>query len=498
MTAPRRDLNLPDGPFYRSKTLLTSEIAQPKHVRFDNTIENSTAQRSHASLPWRANTYYGASTNHPSVPNAHSMPAPRHEQHLLRNTDAHKVPPVFSAARTNLYTRYNPGDWNTANDLHWVSGDMARGSSEAVRRHTVNLCKELDERTKRNQQESGNKIGSRIGDITQWKAQLRSEMDDTTSEIRALDKDKEDMEKVLKALNEPLRIAEECLYAREKRRGIDLVHDDVERQLIREIDVLKDNQNKINHFIGDATSQMALNRAALHELQRDCDDKEVASKLENSCHHLNDANRTIKHYNGIHRIDNSASVPMTWAQYSENNVKRARAERTASLALRKRAVVLAEDCSNDTNNHWNAVNAALNDRLGDYTDAKNRLQLNLLQTLQEISEQERTMALLRKSLEEKCAPMQVAQTRLATRTRRPDVEACRDTAHHRLIGEVHQIGDSVDQLRVQMSHAEHALQNLLKVKLSLEHDLDIKNNSILIDRQRCLDLRFNPVPHKTV
>lgn len=74
-----------------------------------------------------------------------------------------------------------------------------------------------------------------------------------------------------------------------------------------------------------------------------------------------------------------ASVPMTWAQYSENNVKRARAERTASLALRKRAVVLAEDCSNDTNNHWNAVNAALNDRLGDYTDAKNRLQLNLLQ-----------------------------------------------------------------------------------------------------------------------
>ena len=31
----------------------------------------------------------------------------------------------------------------------------------------------------------------------------------------------------------PLHVAEECLLHREKRRGIDMVHDDVEKQLIK-------------------------------------------------------------------------------------------------------------------------------------------------------------------------------------------------------------------------------------------------------------------------
>ena len=58
-----------------------------------------------------------------------------------------------------MLIRYNPGDWETSNDLNWLSGDRVRGSSEVVRRRAVNLCKELDERTKRNQQETGKELG---------------------------------------------------------------------------------------------------------------------------------------------------------------------------------------------------------------------------------------------------------------------------------------------------------------------------------------------------
>lgn len=41
------------------------------------------------------------------------------------------------------------------------------------------------------------------------------------------------MEKALGDTANPLHIAEECLMHREKRQGIDLVHDDVERTLIK-------------------------------------------------------------------------------------------------------------------------------------------------------------------------------------------------------------------------------------------------------------------------
>jgi len=37
------------------------------------------------------------------------------------------------------------------------------------------------------------------------------------------------LEKALADTNSPLAIAEECLTRRERRMGIDLVHDDVER-----------------------------------------------------------------------------------------------------------------------------------------------------------------------------------------------------------------------------------------------------------------------------
>lgn len=45
-----------------------------------------------------------------------------------------------------------------------------------------------------------------------------------------------------------------------------------------------------------------------------------------------------------------------------------------------------------------------------------------------MSELEKTMELLRRCLKEKEAPLKVAQTRLATRLDRPDIEACKDLA----------------------------------------------------------------------
>ena len=41
------------------------------------------------------------------------------------------------------------------------------------------------------------------------------------------------MERALLETENPLHIAQECLFTREKRQGIDLVHDDTERELLK-------------------------------------------------------------------------------------------------------------------------------------------------------------------------------------------------------------------------------------------------------------------------
>jgi len=54
-----------------------------------------------------------------------------------------------------------------------------------------------------------------------------------------------------------------------------------------------------------------------------------------------------------------------------------------------------------------------------------------MQVLQEIFDMDKNIELLKKSIQEKEAAMMVSQTRLETRTRRPNMEACRDPPQHR-------------------------------------------------------------------
>ncbi|ESN98160.1 hypothetical protein HELRODRAFT_187311 [Helobdella robusta] len=448
-------------------------------------------QRSTTNLPWRSSTYYGASTGNKLIPNARSMPEPHLDDYRLGALDPVKIPPVFSAARSNLYTRYTPTDWNICNVVNGVVTEKVVAGSEELRGNATRLCKELDDKTRRTQEDVSRKLGERIGNIEQWKSEVKAEIDDMVSEIDALDKAKTCLAKTQLDLDVPLKIAEECLYSREKRRGIDLVHDEVEKQLIKEIDILKSNQENSRRLVEDAAAQIALNRAALHELEKDLDDKLVALNLDNNCHRMKDSTRSLHYYDGVHRVDNSTSIPVTWAQFSADNIRRSRAERLRSRDIRKSIEGLCNGVMDEVNDQWNRVNDALEDRLKEYADAKNKLQYNLTKTLQEILDQEKAIELLRVSIREKDSPLQLAQTRLVTRLRRPNMETCKDSAQHRLVGEVYEINESVDILRAKLRQSENALQHLLKTKLSLEHDLDIKNNSIVIDREKCLGIRRN-------
>lgn len=54
----------------------------------------------------------------------------------------------------------------------------------------------------------------------------------------------------------PLRLAEECLLHREKRQGIDMVHDGVEKNLTREVEKIRNCQDKMRKMIEKAQIQL--------------------------------------------------------------------------------------------------------------------------------------------------------------------------------------------------------------------------------------------------
>ncbi|CAH1794446.1 unnamed protein product [Owenia fusiformis] len=462
---------------------------QSSYKPYDTYPAPSPLRRSLTTMPWRPSTYYQTAKVNPSSAVTKSMPEPLSTTNRLSELDSIKVPPVFAAARNALYTRYTPNDWMRSNSANYQASDRVRSGAERLRFDTARLCRETDEKTKRAQADVGKKLGERIGDIQFWKTEVCNETDNMITEINALNEAKRIMEKSLAETENPLHIAKECLYNREKRQGIDLVHDNVEQELIREVDVIKRCQEKMRQTIEKANMQIALDRAAQHELEKDQSDKHRALNLDNTCHQLRNTSRGLAYHDGIQRTDNTVSVPETWAKFSNDNIQRSQSERGASKNLRNEIEAILNQCANDMWQEWNASNVGLTQRIQETVDARNKLQTHLSKTLQEIFDMEKNIELLKKSIQDKEAPMQVAQTRLDTRTHRPNVESCRDPVQHRLVSEVGEISETVDSLQYKLREAENALQHLLRTKSSLEHDLSVKNNSLFIDREKCMGMR---------
>ncbi|XP_073755617.1 tektin-5 isoform X3 [Callorhinus ursinus] len=222
------------------------------------------------------------------------------------------------------------------------------------------------------------------------------------------------------------KVALECLYHREKRIGIDLVHDNVEKNLIREVDLLKCCQEQMRKLAQRIDIQMRDNRDAQHALERDLEDKTSAQFIDEKCFNLRNTSDCISFFHGMEKVDGTISVPESWAKFSNDNIRHSQNMRANSIRLCEEAENLFEALSDQMWKQFTHTNLAFSARISEVTDAKNKLQTQLAKTLQEIFQAENTIMLLERSIMAKECPLKVAQTRLECRTRRPNVELCRD------------------------------------------------------------------------
>ncbi|XP_041076032.1 tektin-3-like [Polyodon spathula] len=285
------------------------------------------------------------------------------------------------------------------------------------------------------------------------------------------------------------KVARECLYHREKRMSVDLVHDKVEKDLIQEVESINGCQERMRCSLDAANSQLASNRAAEHELDRDINDKLIAHRIDDKCHYLRNTSDGISYFRGVENIDATVSMPESWAKFTDNNILPSQNERAASAKLRHDIETLLNTTSNEMWNHFNSVNVAFTNRMSEVADAKNRLQTHLAKTLQEIFQTEMLIEALKKAIRDKESPLKVAHTRLDERTRRPSVELCQDATQLWLVSEVREIDDTIQRLRERLYEAEKTLQMLVNTKVTLEHGLSIKANSLFIDHEKCMSMR---------
>ncbi|NXG78490.1 TEKT5 protein, partial [Baryphthengus martii] len=421
----------------------------------------------------------------PSLPHKMVSVPPSPEKQFIPTG---RPPTVLPALRSSLHARYSTRDWHHANMVQLKGSEASRYSAGRLNMDSMRLMQDMDQLTYQMQEDTRRNLGERISNLDFWRSELTYELECLLKETQALETIKKRLEYAVDEMQGPLKIALECLYQREKRQGMDLVHDDVEKNLIKEADVLKNCKETLIKFGQKVSQQLGINRDAQHALEQDLSDKNSAHVIDEKCFNLRNTSDSISFYYGVEKADATVSVPTTWAKFSEDNIRCSQHARANSVKLRQDAEVGLESTSEEMWNHYISTNLAFHNRIAEVAEAKNKLEVQLAKIRQEIVQTEDTIVLLERFTKGKEYSLKVAQTRLEGRTKRPNVELCRDAPQFQLVTEVYTLNNTLQTLKQRLQEAYDTLQKLVLNKSKLEHDISVKTNSFCIDKT-CMDMR---------
>ncbi|XP_025089250.1 tektin-1-like [Pomacea canaliculata] len=385
--------------------------------------------------------------------------------------------------------RFNHEEWTRSNLTKYANADVERQSAERLVEESKRLSDETQKRSERSQADVHKKLQQRLDDIRYWKKELDDKLDRLVTEIDSLIAYKTRVEKALQASEEPLHIAKQCLANRERRTSIDLVHDDVQKELLKEVETLEGVQALLQRTLDEATEQLRLNRKAKYLIEKDLKDKFHAQDIDEYCEHLRNNSAEIHYKDGAVKIETNSTSPEEWKDFSNANIENAERERMNSTNLRSAIDGILQQTTNDIRKQTDATNLAFAKRIAETKDTKGKLEDHLNKVLAQIIENEENVARLRKAIADKQPPLMLAETRLDTRKNRPNVELCRDPVQYRLIEEVTELECSIAQLKQRLADTLDSLKGLARNQLSLEDDIKVKTNTLFIDDVECMGMR---------
>ncbi|KAM8797203.1 TEKT1 protein, partial [Eudromia elegans] len=385
--------------------------------------------------------------------------------------------------------KYLSPDWHIANKMQCASTESHKSSSERVTAESQRLVSEIEKTTQKNQSDVNKKIEQRLEEIKFWKQELDDKLEQIINETEVLLTFKTRVEKAIESCKEPLVIAQQCLLNRERRVGIDLVHDEVEQELLKEAEVIKGVTALLERTLGQTNEQIRLNRSAKYQLEMDLRDKFIALTIDHYCAGLTNNTPDIRYANNAVKMEGNSVSLEDWIDFSNINIKKADKQRNSSLALRALIDRILSQTVNDVRKQYETVNVAFRNRVKEVKDAKEKLETLLSMVMDETASQEKNIAALEKAISDKEGPIQVAQTRLEARNHRPNVELCCDIVQYRLISEVQEITNNIQRLKDTLAQAKAELKGLSRQQLSLEEEIQVKENTLYIDEVLCMQMR---------
>ncbi|XP_030636744.1 tektin-4 [Chanos chanos] len=426
---------------------------------------------------------------------------PRFDSRAVALGDEQRPPKdAESSVRENLYAgtsaglatagyrsaKYTQEEWFANNYATLNQAVTDYNNAEKLRHESKTLYTDTEAGTFRTQTEGTRYLGERLVDIHFWKSELEQNIKQIAAETELLLGQKRRLEKALDTTEIPFAIATDNLTCRERRFGPDLVKDQVEEELLKEVELIRSVQALLKRTLDQTANQIRANRQAKQTLELDWSDKHQAYGLDDQCGRFNNKSADTQHHPSSSKLQDQVSDPEAWVKFTQDNLRVCEQEQQASASLRLLAERVLQETSEDMRVQSANVDKAFSQRCLQLTEAKTQLELHLAKVLKQIGAQEKNIVCLQQAVYDKQAPLRVAESRLYHRAQRPNMELCRDTPQLSLLGEVEQISETVTVLQRQLCEARRSLSDLEDTRMTLEKDIHCKTHSLFIDREKCL------------
>lgn len=205
-----------------------------------------------------------------------------------------------------LTARFTLDEWRLNNQFRYRCSETQRESSERLVAEAAIACESAKGIVRANKEETDHQLLEKLNDIEFRKRELLQARRNCVLEIDALTVYEERLADVLKSVKRnALAICEKCLAAREGRLGIDLVHDDVERDLLKEREAIRGAEDLLARVLREAREQIRKLKAMLYQIDHDLENKESNLRIDRRNVTLKETDFSLRTRHGISRLDES-------------------------------------------------------------------------------------------------------------------------------------------------------------------------------------------------
>ncbi|XP_068970245.1 tektin-1 [Bombus flavifrons] len=386
--------------------------------------------------------------------------------------------------------KFSLHQWHLNNRHRYRCSEAQQELADRLLNESQRVCELSSEKVRNNKEETDHRLKEKIEDIEFRKRELLRIRKEVLLEIDALSIYKERIMDALSSVRKnAFVICEKCLIFREHRLGIDLVHDDIEKELLKECEVIKGVESLLVRTLEQTQEQIRRLKATLYYMDHELEDKENNLRIDKHNLTLKETNLNLSIYHGTSRLDPSTIELNEWEMQTNNNIVSASKEVNSARPLRCYIDTIIKQVIDDLNDQKNATDEAFRRRIEETKEAKMKLELQHAEIMRQAAEMKDNITRIEKSIAEKESFLALAHTRLGNRCQRPGLELTRDLVEINLVKEVYDLREIVSKLQATIFESQASLRYLLKTQIQIEEDINVKINTLKIDEVDCMTLR---------